>query len=72
MDPFMGAGSTALAAIKNGRKFIGIEIDHNYYEIAKRRICEALIQPALDMPVADGVQQLTIEAEGQEMIKEDE
>lgn len=39
-DPFMGAGSTGLAAIKAGRKFVGIEIDRDYFEISCRRLAE--------------------------------
>jgi site-specific DNA-methyltransferase (adenine-specific) len=38
MDSFMGAGSTIIAAIKNNRKAIGIEIDDYFYEIAKERV----------------------------------
>ena len=37
-DPFMGIGSCGIAAEQLGRKFIGIELDSNYYEIAKSRI----------------------------------
>ena len=37
-DPFMGSGTTGVAAIQNGRKFIGCEINQEYFEIAKRRI----------------------------------
>ena len=37
-DPFMGVGSCGIAAKQLGRKFIGIELDSNYYEIAKLRI----------------------------------
>lgn len=37
LDPFMGSGSTGLAAIKNERKFIGIEIDKNHFETALER-----------------------------------
>jgi site-specific DNA-methyltransferase (adenine-specific) len=46
-DPFMGSGTVGIAAIKNSRGFIGIEIDPDYYAIAKRRIQEALMQPRL-------------------------
>jgi site-specific DNA-methyltransferase (adenine-specific) len=46
-DPFMGSGTTGVAAVKEGRKFIGIEIDPEYFEIAKRRIMEAQMQPRL-------------------------
>ncbi len=40
-DPFMGVGSTGVAALNLGRKFIGIEIDENYFRAAERRIREA-------------------------------
>lgn len=39
-DPFMGSGSTGVASLIEGRKFIGCEIDSEYFEIAKRRIGE--------------------------------
>ena len=45
LDPFMGSGTTGVAAVKLGRKFIGIEIELKYFEIACRRISEALKQP---------------------------
>jgi site-specific DNA-methyltransferase (adenine-specific) len=38
LDPFMGSGSSGVAAVKHGRNFIGIEINPRYYEIAKKRI----------------------------------
>ena len=38
LDPFMGSGSTGIAAIKEGFKFIGIEKEPEYYEIAKKRL----------------------------------
>lgn len=38
LDPFMGSGTTGVAALNCGRKFIGIERDDTYFEIAKRRI----------------------------------
>lgn len=38
LDPFMGSGTTGVAALKHNRKFIGIEIDSNYYNIACSRI----------------------------------
>ena len=42
LDPFMGSGTTGVAATKLGRKFIGIEIEPKYFDIACRRISEAL------------------------------
>ena len=41
LDPFMGSGTTGIACAKLNRKFIGIEIDEKYFEIAKQRIEEA-------------------------------
>ena len=40
LDPFMGVGSTGVAALKNNRKFIGIEIEKDYFYAAERRISE--------------------------------
>ena len=45
LDPFMGSGSTGVACVKLGRKFIGIEIDPKYFDVACRRIEEAHKQP---------------------------
>jgi DNA modification methylase len=41
IDPFMGSGTTGVAAIKAGRRFIGIELDPEYFKIAKTRIKNA-------------------------------
>jgi site-specific DNA-methyltransferase (adenine-specific) len=38
LDPFAGSGSTGVAAIKTGRRFIGIEREAEYVEIMKERI----------------------------------
>ena len=40
LDPFMGSGSTGIACLNTNRKFIGIELNKNYFEIAKKRIEE--------------------------------
>jgi len=40
LDPFMGSGSTMIASILNNRKGIGVELDNEYCEIAKKRIFE--------------------------------
>lgn len=37
LDPFMGSGSTGVAALKQGRKFIGIEFEKDYFDVAKKR-----------------------------------
>lgn len=43
-DPFMGSGTTGVAAKKLNRNFIGFEIDEKYFEIARNRINEDFIQ----------------------------
>ena len=40
-DPFMGSGTTGVAAVQLGRKFIGCEINPDYYAIAEKRIKQA-------------------------------
>lgn len=45
LDPFMGSGTTGVACVKLGRKFIGIELQDDYFDIACRRISEVLKQP---------------------------
>ena len=45
LDPFMGSGTTGVACAKLGRKFIGIEIEPKYFDIACRRIEAAYKQP---------------------------
>lgn len=47
LDPFMGSGTTGIAAVRLGRSFIGIEVNEQYFDIACRRIGEALKQPDL-------------------------
>lgn len=47
LDPFMGSGTTGVAAIQLGRQFIGIEREPKYFDIACRRIEEAQKQAAL-------------------------
>ena len=50
LDPFMGSGTTGVAAVKLGRKFIGIEREPKYFDIACRRIEDALRRPDLFIP----------------------
>jgi len=47
LDPFMGSGTTGVACAKLGRRFIGIEIEAKYYNIARKRISDAYAQGRL-------------------------
>jgi len=50
-DPYMGSGTTGVAAVQMGLRFIGCEIDPHYFEVAKMRIEDAQRQKALfDLP----------------------
>ena len=52
LDPYMGSGSTGVAAIETGRKFIGIEREPRYFDIACERISRAQAQGTLFAPAA--------------------
>ena len=41
LDPFMGSGATAVAAVERGRSFVGYEIEAGYIETALERVAEA-------------------------------
>lgn len=62
LDPFMGSGTTGVACANLGRKFIGIEIEPKYFDIACRRIEDAYKQPRLfvDKPKPIVQQELVI------------
>jgi site-specific DNA-methyltransferase (adenine-specific) len=45
LDPFMGSGTTGVACVKLGRRFIGIELDPKYFDVACKRIEQAYAQP---------------------------
>ena len=61
LDPFMGSGTTGVACAKLGRKFTGIELDPDYFEIAVQRITKAyeqrdlfVEQPRVATPIVQG------------------
>lgn len=59
LDPFMGSGTTGVACVQLGRKFIGIELEPRYFEIAVKRISDELRRPRLQLePVAKPVQEV--------------
>lgn len=49
-DPFMGSGTTGIAAVRYGRKFIGIEQDQRWFDLSCRRIADELSRPDLFVP----------------------
>lgn len=53
VDPFMGSGTTGVAAVKMGKNFIGIEMDETYFELSCQRIRDAYKQP--DLLIQSGV-----------------
>jgi len=61
LDPFMGGGTTGVAALMEGRRFVGIEINPRYFRIAERRIANA--QPPLfvaDAPTMPTTEQASL------------
>lgn len=58
IDPFMGSGTTGVAAAQTGRGFIGVECEQSYFDIACRRIADELRRPRLFAePIAKPVQE---------------
>ncbi len=57
LDPFMGSGTTGVACVQTGRRFIGIEIEEAYCRIAVKRIEAALQQPRLPLDEPDRAEQ---------------
>lgn len=45
LDPLMGSGTTGVACVKLGRRFIGIELDEKYFNVACKRIRDTYAQP---------------------------
>ena len=50
LDPFMGSGTTGVAAVQQGRQFVGIELHREYFDIACERIARAQAQGQLLPP----------------------
>ena len=61
LDPFMGSGTTGVAAIQMGRKFIGIEREPRYFEIACKRIEQAASQAQLFEPELPQLKQVVLD-----------
>jgi DNA modification methylase len=56
LDPYMGSGTTGIACIRTGRKFIGIEKDARYFEVARDRLEKELRQGLLPLTHNDQVE----------------
>jgi site-specific DNA-methyltransferase (adenine-specific) len=52
LDPYMGSGTTGVACVRTGRRFVGIEIERKYWEIAVRRVRAELERFPLFEPAA--------------------
>ncbi|CAN5491665.1 hypothetical protein BH23ACT3_BH23ACT3_11540 [soil metagenome] len=64
LDPFMGSGSTLVAAARLGRRYVGYDLDPAYVEIARDRVTDELDRlAALDQPLATPCPSLRVEAE---------
>ena len=50
LDPYMGSGTTGVAAVRMGHRFTGIEIEPRYFDTACRRIAAELARPRLPLP----------------------
>lgn len=50
VDPFMGSGTTGVACIRTGRKFIGIEKEEKYFQIAAKRLRQAWVEKQSELP----------------------
>jgi DNA modification methylase len=61
LDPFMGSGTTGVAAVKLGRKFIGIEIEPKYFDMACLRVSDALKQPDMFIEATKPAKQEALE-----------
>lgn len=62
LDPFMGSGTTGVASVKKGKAFYGIEREPKYFDIACRRISDALKRPDLfiDIPAPKAKQEVLL------------
>lgn len=60
LDPFMGSGTTGMACARSGRRFVGIEIDPDHFNVACLRIATAYAQPDLFVEAPPKATQLNL------------
>ncbi len=58
LDPFMGSGTTGVAALQSGKQFVGIERNDRYFDIACERVAGALRQPDMFVEYDEGADAL--------------
>jgi site-specific DNA-methyltransferase (adenine-specific) len=65
LDPFIGSGSTAVAAIEAGRRFVGYDLEAEYVKLARRRIKQArvAIGVADEEALGDAIDAAVLDAE---------
>jgi site-specific DNA-methyltransferase (adenine-specific) len=61
LDPFMGSGTTGVACVQQGRAFLGIEIERQYFDVACARLTHAVAQPDLFLAQPLPPKQLALE-----------
>ena len=44
LDPFFGSGTTGVVALRQGKDYIGIEINHSYIELAEKRLAKPMVE----------------------------
>lgn len=49
-DPFLGSGTTGVAAARNGRRFVGIEMNPSYLETARKRVMDEIVETGFRFP----------------------
>lgn len=57
IDPYMGSGTTGVAAVSLGKRFIGIEVEPLFFDVARRRVSAALASPDLFVAVPEPAKQ---------------
>jgi DNA modification methylase len=60
LDPFMGSGTTGVACARTGRRFVGVEMDDSYFDIACDRIRKAYAQPDMFVKAPQTVHEQTL------------
>jgi len=59
-DPFMGSGTTGIAAVRHGRRFVGIELNKKYFDVACQRISDELARPNFLVDAPPPAKQLSL------------